>query len=350
MHSEGLEVNKEAQSVVVTLMGGLLISITVSGRYTSYVRPGFAPLLLIAGAILVVVGVWSLLGTIRRAVRTDRDAIAQAVAGPPRLAGPDEIAAAVAVTAAGAPVLTTAGAAAGSTVAIPAGSTPSGGRTRRSAADDEHGHHHGRARAPWLILAPVVVLLVMAPDALGADAVAHSAGSQAVAGLNVAPPVKVGGQDAAGGGGGGYAFNDGSGKGAGTAAYAKQRPTMQFAALPAGPDPTVGLKEFVMRALYEADDTVVNTPVTVTGFIAAAGDGYTDGYSIARMVISCCAADATPMRVHVPGGAAPVPENQWVTVVITAVPDTAEEANDYVPSVKVVSMVTASQPADPYLT
>lgn len=32
--------NKEAQSIVVTLLGGILIGITVSGRYTSYVKSG----------------------------------------------------------------------------------------------------------------------------------------------------------------------------------------------------------------------------------------------------------------------------------------------------------------------
>ena len=41
--------------------------------------------------------------------------------------------------------------------------------------------------------------------------------------------------------------------------------------------------------------------MTVTGFIAPAGEGYTDGYTIARMVISCCAADANPMQLHVAG-------------------------------------------------
>ena len=48
--------NKETQSIVVALLGGLLISITLSGRFTSYVRPGFKPLLLIGGGILVVAG------------------------------------------------------------------------------------------------------------------------------------------------------------------------------------------------------------------------------------------------------------------------------------------------------
>ena len=64
--------NKETQSIVVTLLGGLLVSITLSGRFTSYVRPGFAPLLLIGGGILVVVGVLSLILAIRADVKADR--------------------------------------------------------------------------------------------------------------------------------------------------------------------------------------------------------------------------------------------------------------------------------------
>ena len=73
-------------------------------------------------------------------------------------------------------------------------------------------------------------------------------------------------------------------------------------------------------------------PVTVTGFIAPAGDGYTDGYTIARMVISCCAADANPMQLHVDGDA-PFPSNTWVEAVVTVVPNTATMDNGYVPTV-----------------
>ena len=57
----GWGMNTETQSIVVALLGGLLLSITLSGRFTSYVRPGFKPLLLIGGGILVAVGVLSLI-------------------------------------------------------------------------------------------------------------------------------------------------------------------------------------------------------------------------------------------------------------------------------------------------
>src|SRR4051794_24863127 len=98
--------NKEAQSVVVGLLGGLLIGITASGKFTSYVRPGFGPLLMIAGVILVIVGVISLATVVRGEVRNDRLAVGTAAEHahhPPEL--------------------------------------------------DAHGHQHDRSRAAWMILA-----------------------------------------------------------------------------------------------------------------------------------------------------------------------------------------------------
>ena len=120
---------------------------------------------------------------------------------------------------------------------------------------------------------------------------------------------------------------------------------MHFPALE-GTDPP-GIKEFVLRALYDADNSVQDMPVTVTGFIAPAGDGYTDGYTIARMVISCCAADANPMQLHVAGDA-PFPSNTWVHAVVTVVPNTATMDNGYVPTVTVSSLQPVDQPDDPY--
>ena len=88
-------------------------------------------------------------------------------------------------------------------------------------------------------------------------------------------------------------------------------------------------------------------PVTVTGFVAPPGDGFADGYTIARMVISCCAADANPMRIHVADDP-PFPPDTWVQAVVTAVPNTATLDNGYVPTVTVTSITPVHQPADPY--
>ena len=299
----------ETQGIVVTLLGGLLISITVSGRFTSYVRPGFKWLLLVAGAILVIVGIVSVVLAVRADLRDGR-------ARKPARSG---------------------------------GSVPAP-EPQQLGAGDAHGHDHASSRAPWLILAPVLVLLLVAPPALGADAVARNAGSQGLAGYNTAstaptgPVGDTGGKDAVGSsGGGGYAFNDGSGS---VRDASGGRRTMHFPALQ-GEDPQLGIKEFVLRSLYDADNSVDGVPVTVVGFIAPPGDGYTGGYTIARMVISCCAADANPMQLHVDGDA-PYPSNTWVQAVVTNVSNTATMDNDYVPTVTVGSLTTIDQPDDPY--
>jgi uncharacterized repeat protein (TIGR03943 family) len=208
---------------------------------------------------------------------------------------------------------------------------------------DAHGHDHDRSRAPWLILLPVLVLLLVAPPALGADAVARNASSQALAGVAVVARADSSSKDGTGRGGG-YQFNDGSGSAEDSSG---SRRTMHFPPLAEGANPPVGMKDFILRALYDVDNSVQDTAVTVTGFIAPPGQGYTAGFTIARMVISCCAADANPMQLHV-DGAAPLPSNTWVDAVITMVPNTATMDNGYVPTVTVTSLTPVQQPEDPY--
>lgn len=298
--------NKETQSILVGLLGGLLVSITASGRFTNYVKPGFGPLLMAAGIALLIVGVISLIQAIRSEVR-EHKAIELAKIGEPAGAGADV-------------------------------------QVAQHADDDvdAHGHQHDGSRAPWLILVPVLVLLLIAPAALGADAVARSGGSQALAGLDAAAPVSTGDGVT---GDGGYKPNDGSGRSSGTSASGRR--TMPFNALPGGRDPQITLKDFILRALYDGDNSVSRNPVTVTGFIAGPGEGQSGGYTIARMIISCCAADANAMRVHV-DGAAPFPANTWVTAVVSAKEGTGTMANDYVPTADVQSIQKAAQPSDPY--
>ena len=318
--------NKETQSIVVALLGGLLISITLSHRFTSYVRPGFAPLLLIGGGILVLVGVVSLILAIRADAKKDRGCA-------PRKAA--ESAPVLQSRAADGPVATTASVA---TTAVPEQGTD---EDREDLGG--HGHDHDKSKAPWLLLLPVLVLLLVAPPALGADAVARNASSQALAGVDVVARESSTSKDGAGGGGG-YKFNDGSGSAADSTG---SRRTMHFPALPGGENPSVGMKDLILRALYDADNSVEGVPVTVTGFIAPAGDGYSDGYTVARIVISCCAADANPMQLHIAGDP-PFPANTWVDAVVTVVPNTATMDNGYVPTVTVTSMTPVQQPDDPY--
>lgn len=300
--------NKDAQSILVTLFGGLLVGITASGKFTSYVKPGYGPLLLAAGVVLILIGVVSLLQTMVGEVRrTKAEALDQEAAGV--LVRP------------------------GLRAHVPRDDHDHDGHS--SAELDAHGHSHTGSRAPWLLLAPVLLLLVVSPSALGADAVARNAGSQAIAGLDAAPAAATVYQ--------GYVPNDGSG----SAENSSGRRTLPFGPLPNGADPVLYLKEFVLRALYDADNSVSSTPVTLVGFISPAGDGFSSGYTLARLSINCCAADANPVRIHVEG-TPPFPDNTWVAAVGTAVAGTGGTDNDYVPTVRLTSIGPVQQPSDPY--
>ncbi len=287
--------------MLIILVGGGLIAITATGRFTSYVRPGFGPLLITAGIVLMITGALSLILSNGTGTRFGIGGAARAHPVRDLTSGQDE----------------------GAGAAVP---------ETDSIVLDAHGHSHS-SRAPWLIMAPILVLL-LAPPALGSDAVSRSAGSQAVAG---AQPVQVVTGD------GGYAPNDGSG----SATTGGASGGMAFPPLPDIANPPLALKLVVQRALYDSTGSVTNRSVTVLGFIAPAGTGFTDGYSIARLVISCCAADGNPMQLH-GAGSAPFPPNTWVQAVVSAIPGSGTPANYYVPTVKITSISKIGQPSDPY--
>jgi uncharacterized repeat protein (TIGR03943 family) len=300
-------VNRLTQSIVTVLLGGLLLAITASGRFTSYVKPGFAPLLLIGGGALVLVGVISLVLAVRADLRAER----AVSAGPHHADQADD---------------------------------DHDHDHDHGVGPDAHGHDHDSSRAPWLIVVPVLVLLLVAPPALGADSITRTAQSQAVAGYelvgagsesgSVADRQNLGGAAARAAGG-----DSPQGEGATTAST--------FPPLPEGTDPPLTMRDTVLRALYDPGASLADHPVTVTGFVAPAGDGFTGGWTIARMVISCCAADASPVQLHVDGDA-PVATDTWVEAVVTAVPGTGGPDNFYVPTVQVHSLRSVPQPADPY--
>jgi uncharacterized repeat protein (TIGR03943 family) len=131
-----------------------------------------------------------------------------------------------------------------------------------------------RPRAGWLLLAPIAVLLLVAPPALGSYGVDRSA------------PVDV----RSGGG--------------------------QFAPLLKASAPAaMSLLEYGQRAFDGDGRTVRDVTVSLTGFVAGGGGGDSTSFRLARYQIACCAADAAAMIVKVVGIAGRAPaRDQWVTV------------------------------------
>ncbi|GAA4694043.1 TIGR03943 family protein [Pseudonocardia yuanmonensis] len=176
------------------------------------------------------------------------------------------------------------------------------GRSGRSPA----GHAHGgpERHAAWLMVVPAIVLAVAAPAALGADAVTRTP-------LPDAAPVDV-----------------------------------RYAPLPPGSAPELTLTEFVGRAGSDGGATLAGRTVTLTGFAVPGGEAP----RLARIAISCCAADARPQTVRLVGGAGPahVPPDTWLRVRGVLQPGSASSATRWVPAVQVASVEVVPVPVDPY--
>lgn len=232
-----------------------------------YVRPGHRWLLVAAGVVTVVLALTGAVRDLRQA-RRHRDG------GPPAPARP--------------------------------AADRTGARSDHPEPGADHGHD--RSRAPWLLLLPVLVIALVAPPALGADAVERTAGG-VVRGADLYPPLPGG--------------------------------TLEL-----------GLGEVVDRAVWDESRSVAGREVVVTGFLARRRTGRGDRETVlARMRISCCAADARPSAVRLRGLVLdPVPEDgeRWLRVRGTVVPGTGNTADRYTPDLAVAEAADVAAPADPY--
>ena len=113
---------------------------------------------------------------------------------------------------------------------------------------DDHGDHHHGIGVGWLLLAPVVTLLLIAPPALGAYGVDRNARVEIARGELFEP-------------------------------------------LPPDPAPRpMAVIEFLQRAYDRDGASMAGATVELTGFVADDNGG--EGFRLARYGIACCAADA----------------------------------------------------------
>ena len=134
-----------------------------------------------------------------------------------------------------------------------------------------HGHDH-EPKVGWLLLLPVLGLLLVAPPALGS----YAAGQ---AGTVLTAP----GTDS------------------------------DYPALPAGDPVDVGLLDYASRAVFDGGRSLTGRTLRLTGFVTPGPDGQP---VLARMVMSCCAADGRPIKVALSGEVPEaVPADTWVQVV-----------------------------------
>jgi uncharacterized repeat protein (TIGR03943 family) len=133
-----------------------------------------------------------------------------------------------------------------------------------------HGHDHGgEPRIAWLLLAPVFALVLIAPPALGADA-------------------------------------------AGRTGTALQQPVSDFPPLPDDDPLPLTMLDYASRAVFDQGRSLTDRTVTLRGFVL---EGDSGDLFLARMVLSCCAADARPIKIGLSGAVPPgLAPDTWLEV------------------------------------
>jgi uncharacterized repeat protein (TIGR03943 family) len=147
--------------------------------------------------------------------------------------------------------------------------------------------------------------------------------------LLVAPPAL--GSDAAGR----------NGTALGTAA------TSDFPPLPKGDPARIAVLDYASRAVFERGKSIGSRRVELSGFVivGAGGQRY-----LARMIISCCAADARPIKVALDGDVPPYGKDTWIRVVGRYSKQMVKDElnHERIPFVTVESVEKIQAPRNPY--
>ncbi|WP_030157852.1 TIGR03943 family protein [Glycomyces sp. NRRL B-16210] len=235
---------RDAQAIVLLLVGGGLIRLAWTGDYLNYVKPYALWLILPAGVILVAVA------------------------------------------------------------AITAWSV---WRAKEGADEHDDGHGHGEPKVAWLLLVPVVGMLLVAPDALGSYE-AERTGS----------------------------------------AIGAEEGRSSYPELPDGEDPVpLPLLDYAARAIFDEGRSLEGHRIELRGFILYSGDEP----QLARMVVSCCAADARPVKIGLEGALpAGLEPDQWVEIIGVYSPRQGrDEINGaLVPYIEVESITGIATPDNEY--
>ena len=150
--------------------------------------------------------------------------------------------------------------------------------------DHQHGSESRGPRVAWLLALPPLALVVIGPPALGAFAASRQP-------IQPLPAIHT--------------------RSTGPAAltsdpFAPLIPPSDGTAVP------MPLAEYLARD-YEAPHTLAGVRIRLLGFVTPQPRGR-DGYLLTRFSISCCAADATALRVAIRGDPVARPSDTWLEV------------------------------------
>jgi uncharacterized repeat protein (TIGR03943 family) len=325
-------VRRETQNILLVLLGGALLKIALNGTYLNYVKPALQPWLILSGGTMVVLAGVAIVTDIVKARRAPAADPAPATTDP-ALAGTTPLSAGTTPVSTGTTPLSagTAPPLAGTT---PASSDPAPVDTASAKAspdpvlataiadhprdalaatgphshDDGHGHSHGAARSAWMLLMPVLAIFLIAPPALGADSVNRAGGRTVASEQRQDQVIKT-----------------------------------KFPPLPAGAVVPMRMADVATRAAWDSTNSLNGRTLELTGFVVHDPSGV----YLARLVITCCAADAMPVKARLVGTEGLV-DDEWITVTGKVRPDSAVQADNYVPEFDVATVKKIPTPSDPY--
>lgn len=299
---------RETQNILLVLLGGALLKIALNGTYLNYVKPGLQPWLILSGAIMVLLAGIAIVTDILKARRAAADSTtaaddASTVAADGSTAVASTVAAASSSDAHTPGTVTTLAPDRELALAHAGGSEPHG-----HSDDDGHGHAHGAARSAWMLLMPVLAIFLIAPPALGADSVNRAGGRTVASEQRQDQVIKT-----------------------------------KFPPLPAGSVVPMRMADVATRAAWDATNSLNGRTLELTGFVVHDAAGV----YVARLVITCCAADAMPVKARLVG-AEGLADDEWITVTGEVRPNSAVQANNYVPVFDVTTVKKIGTPSDPY--
>jgi uncharacterized repeat protein (TIGR03943 family) len=303
-------VRRETQNILLVLLGGALLKIALNGTYLNYVKPSLQPWLVLSGAIMVLLAGVAIVTDVVKARRAHpTDPASDTPADHPGATAADHSADAAPAIAAH-----FASDSSSTTLAEPGSGHdhPHGDPVLAGAGshvhDDGHGHSHGAARSAWMLLMPVLAIFLIAPPALGADSVNRAGGRTVASEQRQDQVIKT-----------------------------------KFPALPAGAVVPMRLADVATRAAWDSTNSLDGRTLELTGFVVHDEAGV----YVARLVITCCAADAMPVKARLVG-AEDLADDQWITVAGKVRPNSAVQADNYVPVFDVESVKKIAVPGDPY--
>ena len=296
--------NRQAQAAVLFLTGGAILHAALTDLYLRYVKAGLQPLLLAAGVVLIATAaatVWYE----RRSAGTSGGGGGQVVrtsAGDDMAAEApartDALARTGALAQAGAPAQV-------GTPADPHGQAHTDADAEAHTHTHTHTHAHREPRISWLLVLPLLALILVAPPALGSYSAMRT----------------------------------------GTAL---QKQPWGFADLPAGGTVRLNLVDYAGRAAYDHGRSLDHRHIKIAGLLALDRDGTP---YLVRMALSCCAADAQPVKIGLTGRIPPVLRpDTWLEATGTyTAKRTKDPLNDgIIPFLHVTELKPVKAPRDPY--